>query len=556
MKLTKLKYIALVILLSFFYSTTFAQVEDQNVVIEKESDIKIKPANKPFEKINTPKFQKDKVTLQYDYRPMEITKEKFDIPLDMIKPNSQNSDDNNDDEDYQPMRFFLRAGYGSYQTSLLEAYFQHQLNESLTYGANLKHLASGIGEIKDDFSGTSNNQFQVYGKYFLANSTLRTDLTYNRQVSRFYGYDLTQLENFSKNDLKQVYNRIGLNLNYANTDSESNFIYDLGLQIKNWSDDFNASEFQASLLGKMTYILNEDSNINIEFLANTTQVKYQESLNRTFTQLKPYYQFENGSLNAKIGINLFYENDTISTTDNIHLYPVIEAGYQIAEAMTVFAGFEGAMEQTSLDQFSAQNPWLDTTAQVLIHRNKLWEGFGGIKGKINAKLSYNARVGLSRYKNLDFFINNPLDSAKFSLAYETDESNIFSIAGSINYDVNNQFLFTFSGNIYNYDLPNLDKAYHRPNLDFTLTATYLPFERLLLQADLQWLDGIDALQVSDNQNISLDSIIDLSFKGDYLISDKFSAFLSLNNLFSNNYQRYLNYPTQGFNFLIGLKYGL
>ena len=59
--------------------------------------------------------------------------------------------------------------------------------------------------------------------------------------------------------------------------------------------------------------------------------------------------------------------------------------------------------------------------------------------------------------------------------------------------------------------------------------------------------------VDENDNtIELDNIIDLNFKIDYLLSEKFSAFLSLENILGNNYQRYYRYPVRGIQVMAGL----
>jgi len=41
---------------------------------------------------------------------------------------------------------------------------------------------------------------------------------------------------------------------------------------------------------------------------------------------------------------------------------------------------------------------------------------------------------------------------------------------------------------------------------------------------------------------------------DYFISRKVSAFIKLNNLLSNNYQVYLNYPVRGFQAVGGVSW--
>ena len=51
---------------------------------------------------------------------------------------------------------------------------------------------------------------------------------------------------------------------------------------------------------------------------------------------------------------------------------------------------------------------------------------------------------------------------------------------------------------------------------------------------------------------NLNGLFDLSFGADYKISKNFGAFLNLNNIASNNRERWTRYPTYGINVLGGI----
>ena len=53
---------------------------------------------------------------------------------------------------------------------------------------------------------------------------------------------------------------------------------------------------------------------------------------------------------------------------------------------------------------------------------------------------------------------------------------------------------------------------------------------------------------------SLDTIIDLSVEGTYQINDRAEAFIQVQNLFGQEYQRLLNYPGRGMAFKLGALY--
>ncbi len=56
--------------------------------------------------------------------------------------------------------------------------------------------------------------------------------------------------------------------------------------------------------------------------------------------------------------------------------------------------------------------------------------------------------------------------------------------------------------------------------------------------------------------ITLDGFFDLNFGVSYFISDNFSIWLSGTNLLNSNYERFYNYPVQGFEIMggIGLRF--
>jgi len=68
------------------------------------------------------------------------------------------------------------------------------------------------------------------------------------------------------------------------------------------------------------------------------------------------------------------------------------------------------------------------------------------------------------------------------------------------------------------------------------------------------MGGIKAIDLNTNEEISLDAALDLSIKADYLISNQVSAFISFNNIFSQDYQLLYRYPVRKLQFMAGISY--
>ena len=58
------------------------------------------------------------------------------------------------------------------------------------------------------------------------------------------------------------------------------------------------------------------------------------------------------------------------------------------------------------------------------------------------------------------------------------------------------------------------------------------------------------------EDVKIPAIIDVNAEITYLFSEQFSAFVKLNNLVGNNYQRFLYYPQMGLNFVAGINVSL
>jgi hypothetical protein len=73
-------------------------------------------------------------------------------------------------------------------------------------------------------------------------------------------------------------------------------------------------------------------------------------------------------------------------------------------------------------------------------------------------------------------------------------------------------------------------------------------------ADLYFYEGIKNKNFVSNTTYTLKPIYDANVKIDYFLGKQVSAFVSLNNIFGQNYERYLYYQSQGLNFLGGISY--
>jgi hypothetical protein len=151
-------------------------------------------------------------------------------------------------------------------------------------------------------------------------------------------------------------------------------------------------------------------------------------------------------------------------------------------------------------------------------------------------------------------VNSTADTSKFAVQYEHDFTNVINFSGELGYSYAEKLRLGLKVDFYNYGLDNVEEAWHRPTFTATLLGRYNFNDKLFFNTEIYYLGGITAKNFVSNKKYDLDPILDMNIRGEYLFFDKFSAFLSFNNLLSSKYQRYLYYPSRGLNVLAGLTY--
>jgi hypothetical protein len=135
-----------------------------------------------------------------------------------------------------------------------------------------------------------------------------------------------------------------------------------------------------------------------------------------------------------------------------------------------------------------------------------------------------------------------------------DKAGVFSLDGGLFYDLHSDW--RISANIlYNAWKTDIQAAaWHRPSFQSSLGIQYNLQRKIYFNAEMYYISGIQGMNLESNHAVKLSDIADLSLKSEYRFSNTFSAFLELNNILSQKYQRYLYYQVKGFNALVGLTY--
>ncbi len=535
------------------------EIEDAEVVIEKNRAITLPEADRNFEKIPA-----TAVKVAPALQPYQLSD--FNAKLTDLNPKFRVLQMPAETQPEQHGNY-LKAGVGMYGGLYGEGWLNSTQNTDYSFGAHAKHLSFRTGPVDKANSGTNEDAIDLYGKYFAGGITAGASIGFNREKYYFYGYrpGTVDRDNESRKAIKQVFNTFSFKTSFANNLSDSPLDYKLNINAFNLSDNYKANEFEFSTNLDLKYALTDQ----LSALANAdlylTRVKNVYSANRNLFRIKPRVQYSNGDkLTIWGGINVVYQNDSLGSNPAINLFPVGEVSFAFTEGFSVFAGIDGDIQRTSLRLLVDENPWL-APKLPLVNTQKARELYGGLKGRLGGNLGFAVRMGYSGYKNLYFYTNSARDTTKFTLLYDPDFTNVLNFSGELAYNAAEKFRLAVKADYFNYSTRNVTQAWHRPTFTASLLGKYNLNQKLSFNTEIYYLGGIIATQtyrtggvfIRDNltdRKKELDPIVDLNFKVDYAVSDKIGAYISLNNVLNKKYQRFLHYPTRGFTFMIGGSY--
>lgn len=530
------------------------EIEDAEVIIEKEREIELPRANRNFERVPPLPVQKPQIDVSYHF--VELSPELSDLTpgIRVLKVK----------EPLLPKLYgnYIKAGAANYLTPYLALFLNNTRSKDYSYGVHLKHLSSRQGPVDGANSGNSDTWMMLNAKYFAKKHTFSAEGGYERERYHYYGY--TPGLEIDRDSIRQIFNIAHIQARLQKSVPDAIFDYSMGVSFDRIGDRFGAVENQLGLGLDANIAISDQLNFRIEsnsYLMNWSSMHDEtmvdsSAISRNLFKFKPHFVYSTGEergLEARAGFNIAYENDTIQGASRLHFYPYLWAGYSLTEGLSIYGQVEGDMQKTSWLDFTRENPYLASSVG-LAHTNKTLGFLGGIKGRISSVLGFNAGIDASNFKNMYFFVNNAEDSTKFDVLYDTGNTFLINLFGELQLSSGNRFRSSVRGDYYYYSTAKISNPWHKPNFKLSLLADYNLYEKILLSTELMVLTGIEGYNAASNTSKMLDPIADLSFKADYIFSSRFSSFLQLKNIFAQNYERYLNYPSRGIMVMLGATY--
>lgn len=519
------------------------EIEDTEVVIEKDRKIVLPPANRGYEKVAPLPIESNDEAQQYQFNNVEFIPPDVEPKLRVLTIKDQ--------ELKKLYGNYLKVGAGNYASSLIEGYFNSKRSKDYSVGAYVKSLASARGPVDKKNSASSHLKTRLFGKYITEPVVFNGAIEYGIDRSHFYGYS-PGLE-VDKDTIEQNYQRFKFLAGAEDSNNNPNVDYVFQAYFGTTRDTYKAKENETGLTFDGSLKLNETLGVNWETQLFVGKRKDITELRRNYWRLRPTVSTEIDQFKVAFGVNMVYEDDTLKNNDRFHFVPVVTASYDLAPEISVYAGVQGDVIRNSLDKFAKENPFIGRQVTIANTVKRL-ELYGGIKGEVMDALNFETGLSLADYRNLHFYVNSATDSARFDIVYDTRKVPVIHWFGELGYGKSDDFLLSIRGDIYAYDTKQVDRAWHRPNFMLSIFSSYNFYDKIILTGSVNAMGGLEGLNLQSDTSKKLDGIFDINFKAEYLWSKRFSAFANFSNIGSKRYERYLNYPSRGLAILGGITY--
>ena len=482
--------------------------------------------------------------------------------------------------------FYAKIGVGSGVMPLGQFVYNSTRSKGYQYRLKVDHVSS-FASIKDrdnvayapanfDKTGVS-----LHGKIVDNRYMINGQLDYQNHGFNYYGIPSDTID---KSLIGQRFQKFGGKMGYVSDFGDSavmNYAADLDyhylqtaspledslaewrsaehnakFNIKGWYN-YKSEEFYANLGLRFN-----DYSFGIEDSIVSSSLDSGRTRTNTIIDLKPgvLTQLMNNRFKLDLGFSMSVD---IGEETKFYVYPQAEVKYSLFNDIFIpFAGIRGGLKQTSFSSLTQVNQFLAPSV-VLANENNPYDIYGGIKGTLSKNMGFNVNVSFKKITNKALFVTDTLGEFrnKFALIYDT--LNHTRIEASMFYQLDEKLKIDGLARYNSYETKNESFAWNLPTLEFQLRASYNLFDKFLLNIDghietgrkaLVYELGEDVLEENDQYYVALGSIVDFNLGVSYRYNKRVTAFLELNNLASQRYNNWYNYPVQPIQVMGGVSF--
>ncbi len=439
---------------------------------------------------------------------------------------------------------FVKAGFGTQLTPLAEAYISSNRNKNYNYGFFGKYISSNGALENQNYSDLrlgGNGNFYFDDKY-----TIPVNAYYSNNSLHYYGYN-DEDTSFAEEDVRQRFSNYGFSAGFHNIgDNPLNMDFGLKLGFSGISDIHKYHEINPFLTAFGEKKLENKSSAGAEISFDLYNYSGATENSNSLIGFKPYYKMikDEWSINAGIETKVDKSSNAFVMPDAVFSYDLI------GDKLVFIAGWQAHFQKNNFENIVKENPFVNDTLQFV--NSVIDEKFAGMRGSTNGNFSFSLKGYQKSCSDLPFYINDSTDMKRFEIAYK--DATMWGGNLELSYFNVDHFRFTGSVNAFTFaTIEDLENAYHRPTLEWTLSGMYTFNKKLSATMEVFGVGKSYALLPGDVEE-TIKGAVDFNLSATYAYSKYFNIFMNLNNLASFKYQRYYNYPSYGIQGLAGISF--
>ena len=478
---------------------------------------------------------------------------------------------------------YATFGAGNYGTFNAELFVYQELGANDYVGGMFRHLSSQGGikdvELTDNFFDTS-----IDLTYGIRERDLswNVDLGYQNQIYNWYGLPAAFGSSLTPNNRailidginpQQSYNNIYLG---SKIEFNESILEEASVKFNHFSDAFGSAENRFYVKPSLKFNISDmaiKTNVIVDYVGGSFKKEYWNTnpIKYGFTNfgIAPSFALQESDWTVNIGVGLFYSSDIENNNNKFLVYPQINASYKVVgDLMIFYAGAEGNLEQNTYSDFVGENPFLSPTLDVK-PTDKQYDIFAGLKGKLTNTVSYNIRGSYvnennrALFKSNDYNENSINENYAFGNSFQVlyDDMKTVSFYGELKADFSEDVTFGIDGTFSSYTNDIQSEAWNLPaiklkaKVNFNITDKWYAGVNLFFVGERKDQKlNTDIVYIVAPSPITLDSYFDVNANVGFKYSDRLTAFLRANNIANQAYQKWLDYPVQGFQVVLGANY--
>lgn len=524
---------------------------DRNVTVEREYQPVIEDAGKitSLPEILEPSSTRQRVDYADLFHPLPQGRYLQSLPMTAYEA-----------EKRRRQEAFVRLGMGNYLNTLGEITLPVIKKEKDRLDINIDHLGT-FGKRK--FSQTRGS---IDYNHLFTTTELFASLGANHRFFNYFGSgfsfagDRTGLDTLSGTIADETHMAFRGQVGFRSMSDQLKFrhsgqlTYEVLNSVSGWGEKIVTVDYGfSSLLKENRYGVDfELNNMSYEAPVGAAAVHPDYSV----LSLNPYYLLERDNASLRLGLTTafsFVTGRTFNPAPDIHA--VWKA---LPKVLALYGGIGGDFTTVTYSRLREENPWVNQSLRAKDTYTP-FKPYIGFNVKPVHFLMIDGFVEYNSIKDQYFFVNDTmtistlqgnqvsLHGNQFDVEYS--DASLFRFGGRMSFQYKNRINSSLKIVANKWTTESIAQAWMKPGLEADWNLDLKVNPNLTISSNFYY-EG-ERMAKLGTQVVTMKPVTDLNLSASYFFNSTFSAFAKLNNILNSDYEQFLGYEVQRFNFLLG-----